>query len=169
MKNQDSMICYVATHNDSGRRYVGITNGSLSIRRSTHESHAKKAVDDTFFHQAIRAYGVDGFSWKVVAEGDEEVIRVLENALIHTWQTNDPQQGFNSQGGAEWIDRPPLTQRPEDYSQFVGNVEVLDMMNDLNQIVSWVERNHPDGDRCSDLREMCRRLLKRLDRIDPSV
>ena len=43
------------------------------------------------------------------------------------------------------------------------------MMNDLNQIVSWVARNHPDGDRCSDLREMCRRLLKRLDRIDPSV
>ena len=164
------MICYVATHNDSGRRYVGITKGSLSIRRSTHESHAKKEVNDTFFHQAIRAYGIDGFSWKVVAEGDEEVIRVLKNALIHTWQTNDPQQGFNSKGGAEWIDRPPLTQRPEDdYSQFVGNVEVLDMMNDLNQIVSWVERNHPDGDRCSDLRAMCRRLLKRLDRIDPSV
>ena len=65
--------------------------------------------------------------------------------------------------------RVPLTQRPEDYSQFVGNVEVLDMMNDLNQIVSWVEKNHPDGERCSDLREMCRRLLKRLDRIDPSV
>ena len=163
------MVCYVATHKDSRRRYVGITNGSLSIRRSTHESHAKKEVDDTFFHQAIRAYGVDVFSWKVVARGDEKVIRVLENALIHTWQTNDPQQGFNSQGGAEWIDRPPLTQRPEDYSQCVGNVEVLDMMNDLNQIVSWVERNHPDGDRCSDLREMCGRLLKRLDQIDPSV
>ena len=65
--------------------------------------------------------------------------------------------------------RVPLTQRPEDYSQFVGNVEVLDMMNDLNQIVSWAEKNHPDGERCSDLREMCRRLLKRLDRIDPSV
>ena len=75
---------------------------------------------------------------------------------------------FNSRGGAEWIDRPPLTQRPEDYSQF-GNVEVLDMMNDLNQIVSWVERNHPDGNRCSDLREMCRRLQERLDRIDPPV
>ena len=80
------MICYVATHNDSGRRYVGITNGSLSIRRSTHESHAKKEVDDTFFHQAIRAYGVDGFSWKVVAEGDEEVIRVLEKASIRRVQ-----------------------------------------------------------------------------------
>ena len=168
MKNQDSMICYVAAHNDSGGRYVGITNDSLSICRSTHESHAKKEADGTFFHQAIRAYGVDGFSWKVVAEGDKEVIRVLKNALIHTWQTNDPQQGFNSRGGAEWIDRPPLTQRPEDYSQF-GNVEVLHMMNDLNQIVSWVERNHPNDDRCSDLRKMCRRLQERLDRIDPPV
>ena len=79
------MICYVATHSDSGRRYVGITNDSLSLRRSSHESHAKKEVDDTFFHKAIRAYSVDDFSWKVVAEGDEEVIRLLENALIHTW------------------------------------------------------------------------------------
>ena len=162
------MICYVATHNDSGRRYVGITKGSLGLRRSTHESHARKEVGNTFFHQALRAYGADKFSWKVVAEGDEKVIRLLENALIHTWQTNFPDQGFNSKGGAEWIDRPPLTQRPADYSDF-GNVAVLHMMNDLNAIVSWVERNHPDGDRCSDLREMCCRLLKRLDQIDPPV
>ena len=154
------MICYVATHNDSGRRYVGITNDLLSLRRSSHESHAKKEVDDTFFHKAIRAYGVDDFSWKVVAEGDEEVIRLLENALIHTWQTNYPEQGFNSKGGAEWIDRPPLAQQPKDYSDVSVNVDVLHMMNDLNAIVSWVERNHPDGDCCSDLREMCRRVAE---------
>ena len=172
MKNQkDSMLCYVATHDDSGRRYVGVTNGTLNLRRSSHESHAKKKVNDTFFHEAIRAYGTDAFSWKVVADGDEEVIRLLENALIHTWQTNDPEEGFNCVGGAEWIDQPPLTQQPVDYysdSPF-GNVRVLDMMNDLNSIVSWVERNHPDGDRCNDLREMCHRLQKRLDQIDPPV
>ena len=161
------MICYVATHSDSGRRYVGITSGSLSLRRSTHESHAKQKVDDTFFHEAIRAYGVDGFSWKMVAEGDEEVIRLLENALIHTWQTNFPEDGFNTKGGADWIDRPPLTQRPEDYADLSVNVDVLDMMNDLSAIVGWVERNDPDAERFSDLREMCRRLLKPLDRIDP--
>ena len=55
------MICYVATHSDSGRRYVGITTGSLSLRRSTHESHAKQMVDDTFFHDAIRVYGCRRF------------------------------------------------------------------------------------------------------------
>ena len=163
------MICYGATHSDSGRRYVGITNGSLSLRRSTHESHAKQEVDDTFFHKAIRAYGVYGFSWKMVAEGDEEVIRLLENALIHTWQTNFPEYGINTKGGSEWIDRPPLAQPPGDYSDFSVNVDILDMMNDLNAIVSWVERNHSDGERCGDLKEMCRRLLKRLDRIDPPV
>ena len=43
----------------------------------------------------------------------------------------------------------------------------LYMMYDLDAIVSWVERNYPDGDRCSDLREMGQRLLKRLDEIDP--
>ena len=110
---------------------------------------------------------VDAFSWKMVAEGDEEVIRLLENALIHTWQTNFSEYGFNTKGGAEWIDQPPLTQRPYDYADISVNVGVLHMMNDLNGIISWVERNDPGGDCCSDLREMCCRLLKRLDQIDP--
>ena len=120
------MICYVATHDGSGRRYVGITKGPLSLRKKNHESHARKEVGNTFFHQAIRAYGFDKFSWKVVAEGDEEAIRLLEHALIHTWQTNWPDQGFNCKGGAMWIDQPPLTQRPADYSDSpFGNTDVL--------------------------------------------
>ena len=161
------MICYVATHKSSGRRYVGITNSTLSLRRSAHESHAKQEQDGTFFHQAIRTYGADGFSWKTVAEGNREIIGLLENALIHTWKTNFPEYGFNTKGGAEWIDRPPLTRQPEDYIDISVNVDALHMMNDLNAIVGWIERNHLGGGHCSDVREMCDRLLRRLDQIDP--
>jgi len=162
----------VATHADGGRRYVGITNGSLSTRKSTHASHARTEKHPSFFHQAIRAYGVDSFSWKVVATGEETVIRLLENALIATYGTNDPKHGFNSKGGREWIDRPPLTEQPVDYSElhglFGGDVAILQMMNDLDRIVSWVERNHPNADRCIDLRGLGRRLITRLDQIDPA-
>lgn len=56
------MICYVTTHKDSGRNYIGITNDLLSLRKSSHESHARKRADNTFFHMAIREYGVDSFS-----------------------------------------------------------------------------------------------------------
>ena len=38
------MICYVVTHNDSGRRYVGISKSTLSVRKSDHESQAKNRV-----------------------------------------------------------------------------------------------------------------------------
>ena len=164
------MICYVATHNDTRRRYVGITNRSLPLRKSTHENRAKHQADHTFFHQAIRAYGPAAFSWQVVATGDKDVIRLLEHALIATYRTNDPRHGFNSTGGREFIDHPPLTDRPADLTfPELPNPDLLDMLNDLDQIVSWVERNHPDADRCTDLRELCRRLLHRLDDLDPPV
>ena len=164
------MICYVATHNDSGRKYIGITNDKLSLRKSTHESHARKGVDNTFFHLAIREFGADSFSWAVVAQGNKKVIGILENALIHTWRTNDPAHGFNTRGGNTWIDFPPLSQPPQDcadmYEEF-GDVRVLHMMNDLGSIISWIERNDPGGDRCRDLWELCRRLQNRLNLIDP--
>ena len=144
------MICYVATHTDTGKRYVGISTRSLRTRKTAHESHAHAVADHSFFHQAIRAYGPGAFSWKVVATGDKDVIQVLENALIATYRTNDPDQGFNSRGGRE-----------------SGNVAALDMLAGLDRTVRWVERNQPDADRYGDLRELCRRLLERLDRIDP--
>ena len=37
---QRRMICYVATHNDSGKRYVGITKRGLKVRKSQHEKDA---------------------------------------------------------------------------------------------------------------------------------
>ena len=169
-----AMICYVATHHDSSRRYVGVSRNPLNIRRSEHESQARNGTTDAFFHEALRAYGADSFSWRVVAEGEEAVIRLLENALIHTWHTNDPDHGFNSVGGAAWVDRPPLTEKPEDFAEItsslgLGNVEVLDMLNDLDAIVGWVERNQPGPERCEDLRTLGNRLINRLDHLDASL
>ena len=117
----------------------------MNVRRSEHESQARNETTENFFHQALRAYGADSFAWRVVAEGEEEVIRLLEHALIHTWKTNDPEQGFNSVGGAVWVDEPPLTDKPmdcvEEWSQFGhGDARILDMLNDLEAIVAWVER-----------------------------
>ena len=63
------MICYMATHNDSGRHYVGITKRGLKTRRSQHERDAKNKPFAGPFHDALRKYGKDAFTWKVVAEG----------------------------------------------------------------------------------------------------
>ena len=87
--NQQKMLCYVATHTESGRQYVGITQNTLEIRRKQHEADAKRKTVTTPFHRALREYGKDAFTWRVVAEGDDEVIKLLEHVLIEELRTND--------------------------------------------------------------------------------
>ena len=51
------MICYIATHNDSGSRYVGITKRGLEARRSQHERDVANTRLDVPFHKALREFG----------------------------------------------------------------------------------------------------------------
>ena len=90
-------ICYVAIHNDSGRHSVGITKRGLKARRSQHERDAKNKRFDGPFHKALGEYGKDAFTWKVVSEGEDEVIKLLEHALIERLRTNEL-GGFNAVG-----------------------------------------------------------------------
>ena len=85
---QRKTICYVATHNNTGKHYVGITKRSLKARRSQHERDAMNKRLDGPFHRALREYGKDTFTWEVVAEGEDNVIRLLEHALIERLGTN---------------------------------------------------------------------------------
>ena len=186
------MICYVAIHNDSGRRYVGITKGALSARKSSHISHAKKRSYESRFQDAIREYGEDAFSWGLLAEGPKRIIRLLEGILIYEWQTYDTAFGFNTQGGDEYhirylankleanqymaflagaasLNMPPALNFSPDFREMDVSVAILDMMNDLDSIVRYCEENPLPVDRCSDLRKMCHRLLKRVDQLDPPV
>lgn len=159
------MICYVATHHDSGRCYVGITKRSLNVRRSEHESHAKNKTFNGPFHAALRKYGEDAFTWKVVAEGEDEVIKLMEHALIENLGANQL-GGFNAVGG---YDLPPVRDLEFDrgFEERQLDVQLLDMMNDLNSIIRYCERNLLPPERCDDIREMCHRLLKRVDQLDP--
>ena len=91
------MICYVTTHVDSGRRYVGITIQTLERRKSEHESLAKRGSKNSRLYDAIRQYGTEAFSWEIVAEGREDVIKLLERTLINEWDTNR-YDGFNTRG-----------------------------------------------------------------------
>ena len=96
--SQQTMLCYVATHTESGRHYVGITQNTLEIRRKQHEADAKRNTVTAPFHGALREYGNEAFTWRVVAEGDAEVIKLLEHVLIEELGTNRL-GGFNAVGG----------------------------------------------------------------------
>lgn len=65
------MIVYLATNKINGKQYVGQTVRSLEERWRDH----CRVVDENFFHRAIRKYGADNFSVKIIdaAETVEEL------------------------------------------------------------------------------------------------
>lgn len=154
------MICYVATHVESGKRYVGITKRTLNVRKRQHENYAKRGSTESRLYEAIRKYGNDAFNWEIVAEGRDEVIKLLERTLINTWDTNR-YDGFNTQG-------PEV---PPDVGElFPGHdwrISVLDMLNDLNRIVSFCERHQIE--RSDVLRELGNRLSRRADELETEL
>ena len=161
---QRKTICYMATHNDSGRRYVGITKHGLKARRSQHERDATNKPLDGPFHDALREYGKDAFTWEVVAEGEDGVIRLLEHALIERLGTNQL-GGFNAIGGYAL---PPVRDLEFDrgFEEHQRDVRFLDMLNDLGSIVRYCEEHYSGSICLKDLRELGTRLLKRVDELD---
>ena len=62
---------------------------------------------------------------------------------------------------------PPLRDLSEpSYDDRDREIAVLDMLNDLNSIVRYCEKNSISGDRFDHLRELGTRLLKRVDKME---
>ena len=66
----------MATHRETGKRYVGFTRRTLAQRKNEHERDAGQRGRP--FHEALRLCGPDAFTWLAVAEGEAEVIKLLE-------------------------------------------------------------------------------------------
>ena len=76
------MIVYKATNKINGMSYIGLTKMTIDKRAACHK-HSANSGSGTYFHNAIRKYGFDNFSWKVVAYcKSEEEMRQIEYDLI---------------------------------------------------------------------------------------
>ena len=178
MKNK-RFICYTATHNDSGLIYVGITSRILDQSKRDHKDAAKRKKGT--FPEAIRNFGIDAFTWNVVAEGTEDVIRLLKQLLIYEWDTANPDYGYNERGGAHpsqiryqlkkeswktfgppW--NKPIPKEERDYLEFESmmdnKVEILHKINEIEARISWVEANFEDESISSAVKEWSERLNK---------
>ena len=133
------MICYSATHNASGKQYIGITTRDLAARKAEHETHSAQG-GQTMFHTALLRYGKENFSWKVEAEGEDEVIKKLERMLIADRRTLVP-RGFNSTNEAYGHYLPPTKDELSFYEDMDTRVAEIHMVYDLLDFLREATKN----------------------------
>ena len=91
---------YIHTNKINGKKYVGITRQNPKRRWQKGCGY-----DRTYFGNAIKKYGWDGFTHEVVAEKrSEKDACELEIALIKYYKTNQREYGYNISAGGETCD-----------------------------------------------------------------
>jgi len=76
------MIIYIAENLINGKQYIGQTKFELDIRKKQHLRSAKNGSTATF-HCAIRKYGENNFTWKVLCSGKtREELNILEQKYV---------------------------------------------------------------------------------------
>lgn len=93
-------IIYKATNLINGKVYIGQTTNSLDQRIKQHFS---KKDDGTYFHNALKKYGQDGFKWDVIDQADNENdLSEKEIYWISYYESfSDKNKGYNSTSGGE--------------------------------------------------------------------
>ena len=100
------MIIYKATNLINGKCYVGKTIEKLNTRISKHFSSVKKLEnvndDNNYFHNAIKLYGKDNFTWEVLKEcNDYLMLNLMETFMIIVHKTHYTEGGYNLTWGGD--------------------------------------------------------------------
>lgn len=111
------MFIYKFTHLESNRSYIGQTIQDPNRRRLEHITHSKYTDKTYHFHNALKKYGIDAFSFEVIATATNiEELNILEESCIQKFDSI--KNGFNIRNGggnkthsAESIERMRESQR----------------------------------------------------------
>ncbi len=96
---------YCATNNVNGKQYVGKTGGNLAGRKKHHEGRARRG-SGWIFHDAIREFGADAFSWELIfASDDDQALCQMEVTTINDLKTMAP-TGYNLTEGGDGLPNP---------------------------------------------------------------
>jgi len=96
------MLIYCVTNERNGKRYVGKTVSSLSIRWSQHKSSARYGRRCAL-HAAIRKYGAEVFRLEVLAECSTLAdLDRMEMEFIARLETRTP-KGYNLTSGGDYV------------------------------------------------------------------
>jgi group I intron endonuclease len=96
------MLVYCITNRITGRRYIGLTTGSIKERWQSHMQRVRKGVK-TALYDAIRAYGAENFEIlemaSLLANGDVAALKMLEREIIS--QEGTFGAGYNMTAGGD--------------------------------------------------------------------
>jgi hypothetical protein len=99
------MYCYCIKNKVNGKRYIGITTGSLTKRFTRHLSDSRNG-SDLIFHKAIRKYGESNFDFEWFDEYDctIEELKQIEIESIKGYNTYCSfNKGYNMTLGGDKI------------------------------------------------------------------
>lgn len=105
------MFIYKFTHLESNRSYIGQTIQDPNRRKLEHIHQSRKSPKSYHFHNALKKYGIDAFSFEVITESTSiEELNKLEEEFIKKFDSID--NGFNiRQGGNNKRHNPESIER----------------------------------------------------------
>lgn len=110
------MIVYKVTNLITNDVYIGKTAYELKMRKACHLSYSKRG-SNTYFHRAIRKYGIENFEWSILSEIDNELkLNAMEKfyIMIYRKMTNI----YNlTEGGDGQLGRSPSEETKKKFSE----------------------------------------------------
>jgi group I intron endonuclease len=92
------MVIYKITNKINNKSYIGQTIKTLNNRWS---SHIRERTN-TYFHNAIKKYGVDNFTLETLCEcKTPEILNIMETFYIIIHKSHRSQNGYNLTWGGE--------------------------------------------------------------------
>lgn len=103
------MDVYVIENLVNGKRYVGKTTQTTHARWREHRTEARIGRKHTPLLEAIREHGADNFKVTTLACRDsQDKLGACERRYIKDFETDDPDKGYNVQGGGGGCTRKPI-------------------------------------------------------------
>lgn len=88
------MVIYKFTHKNTGRSYIGQTIQDPNHRKWEHITSSNNAPRTYHFHNALKKYGVDAFTFEVIATANSiEELNLLEEKYVAKFDSI--KNGFN--------------------------------------------------------------------------
>jgi group I intron endonuclease len=101
MNKQYYGIIYKVTNKINNKIYIGQTVNKLIYRKKGHVKSTEKG-STTYFHCAIRRYGIEMFSWKIIDKvNSKEELNNKEQYWIKKYKSNIKEFGYNLTSGGK--------------------------------------------------------------------